>query len=114
VTFIPDVGGLNPRLEGMGLVLLSESLLDGKVHIATYSIPAEKAFSKRNTTLEKRDQKDIQGANCMTTCGNDAVTPPNSDHCVVVYKTLYTNAVQFTTKARASHLSKYLRDTIPD
>ena len=111
MTFIPEVDDLRQRLETMGLVLVSEGMLDDKVSTGTYSMPANKTFSKRNTILEKRDQVNLQGAVCLTGCGFDSgVAPPSPSDCTVVYNTLYSSAVQFnidpsTSRFRNSSIS---------
>jgi hypothetical protein len=53
-----------------------------------YSIPA-------NVTLAKRAQQNIEGASCLTACG-DNDTPPNPSDCSVVHNTLYNKAVRLT------------------
>ena len=111
MTLIPEVDDLKQRLETMGFVLVSEGMLDDKVSTGTYSMPANKAFSKRNTILEKRDQVSLIGAECQTGCGFDpGIALPDLNDCMVVYDALFYEAVQFnldpsTSRFRNSSIS---------
>lgn len=85
----------------MGLVKVSEGLLDGKVYTGTYSMPANTSFSKRDPTLEKR--ADIEGASCLTMCTNvPQATRPQEADCTVLYNTLYSQAEQFSVDSGTS------------
>jgi len=66
--FIPGIDDLKHRLEGMGLVIISEGMLDEKVYTRTYSITANITFSMPVTTLEKRDHN-VEGGRCTTGYG---------------------------------------------
>jgi len=81
-TFIPGIDDLKHRLKEMGLVRISEGMLDEKVYTGTYSIPANNTFSLGNTILEKREIN-IEGEGCIARCGVDLVVvpAPNNDDC---------------------------------
>jgi len=97
----PEVEDIKHSLEKMGLVKLSEGTLDEKVYTGTYSIPTGKSLSNRGTILEKRADRSMEGAKCLTACGFDAgVTHPNPDDCQVVYNTLYNKAEKFSLGPR--------------
>jgi hypothetical protein len=99
---IPDVDDLKRRLEGMGLVMVLEDVLDGKVYTGTYSMPANTTSSKRDTTLEKRIEN-ISGTGCLTICPIvENVAYPNSGDCRVLYNTLYNMAMEFSVDSRTS------------
>jgi len=99
---IPDVDDLTQRLEGMGLVKVSEDMLDGHIYTGTYSIPVKVTLSKRDTVLEKRVEN-IEGARCLTACGPQPGVPsPNPDDCAVLYNRLHSMALQFTVEASTS------------
>lgn len=79
----------------MGLVKVSEGLLDGKVYTGTYSMPSNTSFSKRDPTLKKR--ANLEGASCMTMCTNvPQATRPQEGDCTELYNTLYSQAEQFS------------------
>jgi len=99
---IPDVDDLPQRLEGLGLVKVSEDMLDGHIYTGTYSIPVNLTLSKPDTVLEKRAEN-IEGARCLTMCAPaQGVIRPNPNDCRVLYNRLYTWAGQFTVEARTS------------
>jgi len=92
---IPD-GDPKQRLERLGLVMVSEGVLDGNIHTATYSMSNNTAVPKRDTTLEKR--RALQGASCSTVCSNidGQNARPNPSDCEILYKNLYSTFGQFT------------------
>src|SRR5258706_5755093 len=102
---IPD-GDPKQRLERLGLVMVSEAILDGNIHTATYSMSNNTGFPKRDTTLEKR--RDLQGASCLTVCGNatnekgEEKERPNPSDCEILYKNLYSMLGQFTLEPSTS------------
>ena len=80
----------------MGLVMISEGVLDEKVYTGTYSIPANNTFLMGSTILEKRD-KNIEGGFCASLCGDDTNAPlPSSDDCATLYGWFYDWAGQFS------------------
>jgi len=87
----------------MGLIKISEGILDGKVHTITYSMP-NTTFPKRDTTLEKRADKNIEGGRCMTMCteNKDVAARPQPNDCTVLYNELYSQAVQFSVDSSTS------------
>jgi len=99
--FIPDIDDQKHRLEGMGLVMISEGMLNEKVYTAEYSIPASTNLSLPGTTLEKRD-RNMEGATCNYYCEHAYPYQPIVGHCVIVYRELYRLATQFSTKPRTS------------
>jgi len=95
-TFIPGIDDLKHRLEGMGLVIISEGMLDEKVYTRTYSITANTTFSMPVTTLEKRD-RNVEGGRCTTTCYETTnMDTPVAGDCAIVYRELYKQAIQFS------------------
>jgi len=99
--FIPDIDDLKHRLEGMGLVMISEGMLNEKVYTAEYSIPASTNLSMPGTALEKRD-RNLEGTVCQSFCSRGSLYQPSVDHCVIVYGELYRLAKQFSTNPRTS------------
>ena len=97
--FIPDIDDLEHRLEGMGLVMISEGMLNEKVYTAEYSMPASTNLSMPGTTLEKRDLN-MEHAECQYYCRIRISYHPITDHCTVVYNELQRLAYQFSTKPR--------------
>jgi len=92
----------------MGLVMISEGMLDEKVYTGTYSIPAKNTFSMGSTILEKRD-KNIEGNFCNSLCGEANAPLPNSDDCATLYGRFYDWAGQFSVSPCMSILV-YSRD----
>ncbi|SRR5258706_3160471 len=91
---IPD-GDPKERLERLGLVMVSEGVLDGNIYTAIYSM-------SNNTAFPKRDTNDLQGARCNTYCavGNSARTIPSD--CENLYNYLYSTWGQFTVEPSTS------------
>jgi len=101
-TLIPDVDDLPQPLKGIGLVKISEEMLDGGVYISTYSIPVNVTLSKRDTGLEKRTTN-LSGARCVTRCGSSPVLhPPNLDSCRGLASTISNEFGKLTIFARTS------------
>jgi len=78
----------------MGLVMISEGMLDEKVYTGTYSIPANSSLSMGSTILQKRE-KNLEGGPCATVCDSGSVPIPNNDECAILYGSLYDQASQF-------------------
>ena len=72
---------------------VSEGVLDGKIHTATYSMSQNTTFPKRDTTPEK--PRDFRGHQCLTTCGQFK-GPPLLDDCKRLFKTLQSKKKTFT------------------
>jgi len=95
VTFILGIDDLKHRLKGMGLVMISEGMIDEKVYTGTYSIPANNTFPLGSTILEKR-KKNIEGETCELNCGSTGdVLGPVNDDCATLFNLFTTYPNQF-------------------
>ena len=98
---IPDVGYSKQRLEELGLVMVSEGVLNGDIHTATYSMSQNTTFPKRDTTPEK--PRDLQGHQCSITCrDNKGEKPPGVDDCKSLYNNTQSTVLTFTVEPGTS------------
>jgi hypothetical protein len=67
-TFNPVIDKVKRRYERMGLVLQSEEMLDGGVHVATYGPANTTGLSERDATLSKRGMIDLRREPCVLFC----------------------------------------------
>lgn len=99
---MPGVDDLKQHLQSF--VKISEAVLNGMVFTSTYSIPANPAFPKRDTTFPKRDDT-LGGARCYTACANPAgSTKPDPDDCTELWNTIQSMDGQFSVDPRTSRL----------
>ena len=95
---MPDVGNPNQRLEELGLVKVSEGVLNGNIHTSSHSMSNKTTFPKRDTTLV-----DVQGNLCSTFCHDEANrVKPDSTSCEALYEDIKSEQGTFTVEPSTS------------
>ena len=69
--------------------MVSEGVLDGNIHTATYSMSQNTTFPKHDTTPEK--PRDLRGHQCSATCNQTSVNPPEVDDCKLLFNKIHSN-----------------------